>query len=349
MISKVINIFLIIGFLTLLPKTPLSSQGPGGATFDINSGTLIVDTEGNYVDFSTFINLNPGRDYSDLMPEFDDNGNLTLIKIKLLKPLIVKKKEEPKVVSVPVKKTNTTPSSSSESKPIVVNKHTPTPKVEEKTEKKKKFRFTTASELKGLQAPYFSEKDVNGVAHSTSSLYGKVVVIKFWFLKCSPCLEEIPELNKLVDKYKSNTDVKFIAPATDDFEAVKKFMGKKNFKYTILADSYNIHGDFKVAGYPTHIIIYKNGLVGKVLTGKNSRIVDALSNAIDEALMLESDDKSMTEIPQPLYSTDKVFRAEEGTPLSKEEYLNKLASGRYRVYEKVKTNDSKEIFLRKMF
>ena len=334
---KVIHMVLLI-VLIGYSKTSLSSQTPTGGNFDINSQTLILDGEGNYIDFKTFIGLNPGSDYSELMPEFDKNGNLLLIKIKLKKPLVLKEnKPEPTVVSSPPKK-----------EVKVDNKNTSIPK-EEKNTKKKKFRFTTASELEGLQAPYYNEKNLSGKEFSTNSLYGKIVIIKFWFLKCAPCLEEIPELNRLTNKYKNNPDVVFIAPATDDFDAVRKFLSKRSFKYNTLPDSYNIHGDFKVAGYPTHMVVYKNGIVGKVLTGKNTRLVDVLSNAIDEGLLLGSDDKSVKEIPQPRYTSDLVIRAEEGHKLSKEEYLSKLATGKYKIYKKIKIDGREEIFLRNIF
>lgn len=334
---KVIHIILAVGFWVILAQTPLLCQSPNGANFDINSQTLIVDGDGNYIDFKTFIGLNPGSDYSDLMPEFDDKGNLSLIKINLIKPLKIKD-EKPKsvVASTTTRKVV---------KPVPRKNTIAAPKVEEKTTKKK-FRFTTAKELEGLQAPYYNEKDINNKEQSTSSLYGKIVIIKFWFLKCAPCLEEIPELNKLVDKYKNNPDVKFIAPATDDASAIKSFISKKNFKYTILPDSYNIHGDFKVAGYPTHLVIYKNGIVGKVLTGKNSALVNVLSSAIEEGLLMDSDDKAVVEIPQPMYTSDLVIKAEEGYRLNKEEYLNKLASGQYRIYKKTKIDGREEILLK---
>lgn len=35
----------------------------------------------------------------------------------------------------------------------------------------------------------------------------------FWGVGCAPCIKEIPELNKLVEKYHLE-NVKFIAPAT---------------------------------------------------------------------------------------------------------------------------------------
>ncbi len=345
-IKDAIYIILISGSLISFPFATTLGQGSSGGTFDINSQTLIMDTDGNYIDFKTFIGLNPGTDYGELMPEFEENGSLKLIKINLKRPLKTVKSTEDKPNPQVVVQSST----ATQSEPTVqsASKHTTSPKEEEKTEKKK-FRFTTASELQGQYAPYFSEKDVNGREYSTNSLHGKIIVVKFWFLKCGPCLEEIPELNRLVDRYKNESDVQFIAPATDDFDAVRRFMSKKSFRYTILPDSYDIHGDFKVAGYPTHLIIYRNGNVGKVLTGKNSKLYDVLSKAIDEGLLLESDDSSITEIPQPLYTTDKTFIAEEGTPLSKEEYLNKLTTGNYRVYRRIKIDGREEIFLDKIF
>lgn len=317
-------------------KTTLFSQTPTGGNFDINSQTLILDEESNYIDFKTFIGLNPGSDYSELVPEFDKNGNLVLIKIKLKKPLVVKEtKTEPTVVvsSPPQKEVKTE------------KKHTSVPKVEKRI-KEKTFRFTTASELEGLQAPYYNEKNLSGKEFSTNSLYGKVVIIKFWFLRCGPCLEEIPELNRLVDKYKKNSDVVFIAPATDSFSAVRKFLSKRSFKYTILPDSYDIHGDFKVAGYPTHMVIFKNGEVGKVFTGQNTQLINVLSTTIDEALLMEADDISVKEIQQPFYTPSLVIIAEEGHRLSKEEYFEKLVSNEYKIYRKIKTNGREEIFLK---
>jgi thiol-disulfide isomerase/thioredoxin len=333
-IMKVIHIVLLIVLMSY-SKTTLFSQTPAGGNFDINSQTLILDGEGNYIDFKTFIGLNSGSDYSELVPEFDKNGNLVLIKIKLKKPLVVKKKKsEPTVVSSPPQK---------EMKKE--NKHTSIPKVEKKI-KQKTFRFTTASELEGLQAPYYNEKNLSGKEFSTNSLHGKIVIIKFWFLRCAPCLEEIPELNRLAEKYKKNSDVVFIAPATDDFSAVRKFLSKRSFKYTILPDSYDIHGDFKVAGYPTHMVIYKNGEVGKVLTGKNTQLVNVLSTAIDEGLLMEADDISVKEIQQPFYTPSLVIIAEEGHRLSKEEYFEKLVSNEYKIYRKIKIDGREEIFLK---
>ncbi len=345
--ARTIFIFVLLFFGASFQCFPqgLNLDGNGRPQFNISSSTLILDGEGNSIDFSTFIKLNPGIDYKDLHPKFNATGDLESITIQLLRPLT---KPKPVTVtrSTPVYTSNSYPTTTISS-PTTTRTYTPPPKVERvTTERTKKFRFTTAKELEGLQAPFFSEKDIYGKEYNSTNLLGKIVVIKFWFLRCGPCLEEIPQLNQLVSRYQNNPNVKFLAAATDDYEDVKKFLTKKDFKYTMLYDTYDIHGDFKVAGYPTHMVIHKNGTVAKVYTGKNSNLANSISKVIEQAMLLQSDDKSMKEVPQPLYTIDKVFKAKEGI-LSKKQYLEKLASGLYSVFLKEKIDGRTEYYLMK--
>ena len=67
----------------------------------------------------------------------------------------------------------------------------------------------------GLDVPDFSAVDMNGKTYSLSSLKGKIVVINFWFVECKPCLIEMPDLNEIVEKYKSE-EVVFLAFALNE-------------------------------------------------------------------------------------------------------------------------------------
>src|ERR687893_223477 len=64
-------------------------------------------------------------------------------------------------------------------------------------------------------APAFSLTSMDGKKFELASLRGKVVVINFWFTGCPPCIEEMPKLNELVEKFKDK-DVVFIAPTWDN-------------------------------------------------------------------------------------------------------------------------------------
>jgi thiol-disulfide isomerase/thioredoxin len=67
----------------------------------------------------------------------------------------------------------------------------------------------------GLQAPNVGFQRFGGGAVALASLRGKVVLVDFWATFCSPCVEEMPVLVKLVHEYEPRGLV-FVAPSLDD-------------------------------------------------------------------------------------------------------------------------------------
>lgn len=107
--------------------------------------------------------------------------------------------------------------------------------------------------------PSLTVKSLKGDNVSIKDYKGKYVVINWWATTCTPCIKEMPGLNSLVEKYKSNPEVVFLAIAFDDKESVKYFLNKKNFNYT-----QNL-GDDKAAklfgnSFPKNIIVNPQGI-----------------------------------------------------------------------------------------
>lgn len=121
-------------------------------------------------------------------------------------------------------------------------------------------------ELLDKKAPSFSVTDIEGSTYSLDELKGKVVVLNFWFTHCKPCVKEMPELNKVVNKFKSK-GVIFLAFALDKKEALHKFLAKTPFSYHIVAESQSIADKYKVGAFPTHVIIDKDSKVVLVKRG----------------------------------------------------------------------------------
>ncbi|QTE34500.1 redoxin domain-containing protein [Mucilaginibacter gossypii] len=107
----------------------------------------------------------------------------------------------------------------------------------------------------------FSTHDINGNKIKLKDLRGKVVVLNFWFIGCPACMQEIPELNKLVDDYKGNSNVIFLAIALDYRYDLKKFLKQTEFKYDIIDDGRDIAARYKIGLYPTSVILNKEGKV----------------------------------------------------------------------------------------
>jgi len=120
---------------------------------------------------------------------------------------------------------------------------------------------------------------IDNQALNLSGMRGKVVVINFWNLGCGPCRAEIPELNRLVEKYKSS-GVVFIAISNDRQDRIKEFLQKKDFNYLQVADANRIFKDYNVKVLPTHLVIDKDGTLHNRMIGGGKDIFETLDNQL---------------------------------------------------------------------
>jgi thiol-disulfide isomerase/thioredoxin len=111
----------------------------------------------------------------------------------------------------------------------------------------------------------------------------KITVINFWFIECKPCKMEIPDLNKLVEKFKGY-DVEFLAIALNKPEQLKDFLKKTNFDYQVLSISETQTIELGIQGYPTHFILNRQGQVVYKSTGLSTGSINKLEKAIEEQL-----------------------------------------------------------------
>ncbi|MDR3680616.1 MAG: TlpA disulfide reductase family protein [Flavipsychrobacter sp.] len=135
----------------------------------------------------------------------------------------------------------------------------------------------------GSLAPEFSGTDLTGKSIDLKALKGKTVILNFWFAGCAPCRAEMPELNNLVDKYKDDNSVVFVAITYDPTEQAKAFLKRKDFKFIILAGRSDIIDQYGITSYPTSMVIDKSGNVTFSLTtydGTNVAQLDGVISAL---------------------------------------------------------------------
>lgn len=121
--------------------------------------------------------------------------------------------------------------------------------------------------LIGCKAPDFNVKTINGETLKLNELKGKVVVINFWFEGCAPCIAELPALNKLNEDFKTK-DVVFIAFGRDDTQTIMDFLKRKDFNYKHVSSDHELSMDYCiVAGWPTNMVLDKNGIVRQIFSG----------------------------------------------------------------------------------
>lgn len=137
---------------------------------------------------------------------------------------------------------------------------------------KEKQRLNASRIVKeGLPAPDFVLKDMSGHDFSLSSLKGKYVVLDFWGSWCGWCIKGLPDMKQAYKKYKDK--IEFVGIACNDTEEKWKtavaehkipWINVRNTKQPDVAVMYG------VAGYPTKIVIDKEGNILKKVVGEDS-------------------------------------------------------------------------------
>lgn len=120
---------------------------------------------------------------------------------------------------------------------------------------------TFFEELIGKDLPYFKGLTTNRKMFSKTSLNNQIVVINFWFENCPPCIAEMPELNKLVEKY-AKKGVRFIGITHDAPLSAKHFQMKNNYRYEIVSLSKADIAKLNINHcFPSNILIDKKGKI----------------------------------------------------------------------------------------
>ena len=137
----------------------------------------------------------------------------------------------------------------------------------------------------GNQFPNFKVTDIEGNKFNLKELAGKVIVLNFWFINCAPCRQEIPDLNKMVLKYKNNPNVVFLAVGLDSKWEIKDFIKKSPFTYHLTENGGYLAKFYKVNSFPTHVVIDQTAMIMAVAF-PNSEFVgfDYHDKSIEQAL-----------------------------------------------------------------
>ena len=98
--------------------------------------------------------------------------------------------------------------------------------------------------------------------------------------KGKPCVIEMPELNEIVQKYKSE-EVVFLAFALNEQPKIESFLKKHAFDYSILPDSGAVIGDYKIKSYPAHIILDQNSKIAFSTRGLSNSTASEIDEAIE--------------------------------------------------------------------
>ena len=233
-------LFIITGFAAHAQDT-VKKTVP--TRFNIDMNTVVKDSTGKICTYKEWTALTRTREYV-LMAEDTNNPNTAF---KLVKKDALMRKYHASANTgnaVSVDQKNLSPEEAEEQRMASYRK----PMESE--------NFTIGQEIES-----FSTHDMNGKKVKLKDLRGKVVMLNFWFIGCPPCRAEIPELNKLVELYKDNPNVVFLAVALDARYDIRTFLKTSPFNFDIIDDGRSIADIYKIHLYPTSVILDKEGKV----------------------------------------------------------------------------------------
>lgn len=138
----------------------------------------------------------------------------------------------------------------------------------------------------GDTIPEFKLWLTDGSKLTKNDILNKIVVFKFWFTSCLPCLTDIPLLNNLVNEYKKRDDILFVAPALERKELLNSFLQKNNFKFKTAYSAMDVSQLFnKKQVYPSYFVINKKGEFTYIDSGTKKSEISNLKKAIAAVLL----------------------------------------------------------------
>jgi peroxiredoxin len=110
----------------------------------------------------------------------------------------------------------------------------------------------------GSAKPDFSLQDLNGKKMPLKTLKGRTVLVHFFATWCEPCREELPALNRLLNRSAPNASVVAISVAEVD-PRVKRFFERTPVDFPVLLDRDRaIAKSWKISTLPTTYVLDAN-------------------------------------------------------------------------------------------
>lgn len=138
----------------------------------------------------------------------------------------------------------------------------------------------------------FELKDQYGKTQKLSDYKGKVVFLNFWATWCPPCKMEMPDIQKIYEKYEKQGEksevvvLSVAAPNTQDekdIDGIKAFLEENGYTYPVLMDDGGYtFGAYRISSLPTTFMIDKEGNVFGYVQGGLTQ--EAMESIIEQTI-----------------------------------------------------------------
>ena len=132
---------------------------------------------------------------------------------------------------------------------------------------------------KVIPALDFTLKDQFGNTHTLADYKGKTIFLNFWATWCGPCKAELPDIQKLYEKYSEETEEEVVVLGVagpkmgneKTEEEIIEFLEENELTYPVLMDTdWTLFQGYGISSFPTTFMIDKEGNIFGYVPGQLS-------------------------------------------------------------------------------
>ena len=138
----------------------------------------------------------------------------------------------------------------------------------------------------GALAPVaeFSLRTVDDAPVSPALFRGRVMLLNFWRTWCEPCLEELPQFERLYRHYRA-AGLSLVAVATDeDPSLVRAFAAREGLKTPLIYGGAAVAESYGARPFPFTLVVGGDGVVREVFEGYEPECLAEVESAVRNAL-----------------------------------------------------------------
>jgi peroxiredoxin len=119
-----------------------------------------------------------------------------------------------------------------------------------------------------MDAPQLELRDEGGKVHRLESYRGRVLVVNFWASWCTPCVRELPSLNRLRKAFGDQPFEILGVNVAEPPNRLKRFLKRQPIDFPVLYDRESeAFYAWEVKGLPTSFVIDRDGKVRYLVRG----------------------------------------------------------------------------------
>ena len=144
-------------------------------------------------------------------------------------------------------------------------------------------------QLKG-PAPDFDLVNVAGGKLNSADIKGKITIVDFWATWCAPCIQEIPNFNKIHAAHDGKgVQMLGVTVESGDLDDIKPKVAKLKMQYPVLVgDEKVVEGFGGLIGFPTTFIVTKGWKIYKRYLGMTPNKKELIEKDIAKLLSAEA-------------------------------------------------------------